>query len=74
MEEFGALDSSEETISILGDRWWAQAVKQEGDNSLIFFLRVIWKQRNDRPIAVRGVSVRSRNGVPSVSKGMRGQW
>ena len=22
MEELGALDSSEETIAILGDRWW----------------------------------------------------
>ena len=32
MEEFDTLDSSEKTIAILGDRWWPQAAKQEGDN------------------------------------------
>ena len=31
MEKFGTLDSSEKTIAILGDRWWPQTVKQEGD-------------------------------------------
>ena len=31
MEKFGTLESSEKTIAILGDRWWPQAVKQEGD-------------------------------------------
>ena len=31
MEEFDRQESSEETIAILGDRWWAQMVKQEGD-------------------------------------------
>ena len=31
MEEFGTLDSSEETIAILGDRRWPQTAKQEGD-------------------------------------------
>ena len=32
-EEFDTLDSSEKTIAILGDRWWPQAAKQEGDKS-----------------------------------------
>ena len=31
MEEFGGLESSEKTIAILGDRWWPQTAKQEGD-------------------------------------------
>ena len=33
MEEFGRLliESSEETIAILGDRWWPQTAKQDGD-------------------------------------------
>ena len=31
MEEFDTLDSSEKMIAILGDRWWPQATKQEGD-------------------------------------------
>ena len=31
MEEFGRLESSEKTIDILGDRWWPQTAKQDGD-------------------------------------------
>ena len=31
MEEFGRLESSEKTIAILGDRWWPQTAKQNGD-------------------------------------------
>ena len=41
MEEFGTLDSSgsEKTIAILGDRWWTQAAKQEGEKiSKKFFM------------------------------------
>ena len=30
MEKFRALDSSEKTIAVLGDRWWPQKAKQEG--------------------------------------------
>ena len=30
MEEFGALDISEETTAILGDRWLPQVAQQEG--------------------------------------------
>ena len=31
MEKFGTLDSSEKTIGILGDKWWPQKAKQDGD-------------------------------------------
>ena len=31
MEKFGTLDGSEKTIATLGDRWWPQTAKQEGD-------------------------------------------
>ena len=31
MEECGRLESSEKTIAILGDRWWPQTAKQDGD-------------------------------------------
>ena len=31
MEQFGRLESREKTIAILGDRWWPQAAKQDGD-------------------------------------------
>ena len=51
MQEFVTLDSSEKTIAILGDRWWAQAAKQEGDKISRKFLCNIWKQRNERPTA-----------------------
>ena len=31
MEEFGRLQIIEKTIAILGDRWWPQTAKQDGD-------------------------------------------
>ena len=31
MEELGRLESSDKTIAILGDRWWPQTTKQDGD-------------------------------------------
>ena len=31
MEEFGRLESSKKTIAILGDGWWPQTTKQDGD-------------------------------------------
>ena len=31
MEEFGRLESSENTIVVLEDRWWSQTAKQDGD-------------------------------------------
>ena len=64
MEEFGRLKSSEKTIAILGDRWWLQTAKQDGDRISKQCLCSIWKKRSERP-NVRGVSIRSRNGAPS---------
>ena len=31
MDKFGTLDS-EKTIAVVGDRWWPQTAKQQGDN------------------------------------------
>ena len=64
MEEFGRLESSEETTAILGDRWWPQTAKQDGDRISKRFLRGICKKHNERQ-NVGGVSIRSRNGAPS---------
>ena len=36
--KFGTLDSSEKTMAILGDTWWPQTVKQEGDKTGKMFL------------------------------------
>ena len=49
MEKFGTLDSSEKTIAILGDRWWPQTAKQEGDKISKKFLCYVWKKRLERP-------------------------
>ena len=46
MEEYDTLDNSEKTIAILGDRWWPQAAKQEGDKKDQKVSCNIWKQRN----------------------------
>ena len=43
MEKFGTLDSSEKTIAILGDRWWPQKTKQQGDKASKKLLCNIWK-------------------------------
>ena len=32
-EKFSVLNGSEKTIAILGDRWWPQTAKQEGDKT-----------------------------------------
>ena len=64
MEELGRLESSEKTIVILGDRWWPQTAKRDGDRISKQFLRSVWKKPNERP-NVGGVSNRSRNGAPS---------
>ena len=49
MEKFGTLDSSEKTIAMLGDRWWPQTAKQEGDEISKKNLCNIWgKKRNER--------------------------
>ena len=42
-EKFGTLDSSETTITILGDRWWPQSI--DGETGYI----TTWEKRNERP-------------------------
>ena len=64
MEEFGRIKSTEKTIAILGDRWWPQTEKQDGDRISKQFHCNIWKKRNERP-NIGGASIRSRNGAPS---------
>ena len=64
MKEFDRQESSEKTISILGDKWWPQKAKQDGDSISKQFLCNLWKKRNERR-NVGGVSIRSRNGAPS---------
>ena len=55
MEEFGRLESSEKTIAILGDRWWPQTAKQDGDGISKQFICSKWKKRNERPNVVGDV-------------------
>ena len=43
MEKLITLDSSEKTIAILGDRWWPQTAKQEGDTIRTKILCILWK-------------------------------
>ena len=62
-KEFSRLESSEKTIAILGDRWWPQTAKQDGDRISKQFVCSIWKKRYERQ-NVGGVSTRSRNGAP----------
>ena len=64
MTSFDALYSREKTIAILGDGWWPQTAKQDGDKICRRFLCSVWKKRNEY-LGVGGVSVRSRNGGPS---------
>ena len=64
VEEFGRLESSEKTIAILGDIWWPQTTKPDGDRISKQFPCSIWKKCTERP-NVGGVSIRSRNGAPS---------
>ena len=64
MEEYDRLEISEKTIAILGDRWWPQMAKQDGDRINKLFLCNIRKKRSERP-NVGGVSTRSRDGAPS---------
>ena len=33
MEEFGRRESGEKTIVFLGDRWWPQTAKHDGDRT-----------------------------------------
>ena len=66
MEKFGTLLTyiSEKTIAILGDRWWPQTVKQEGDKMDRKIHVYLYFKRDERP-NVGGVSIRTRSGAPS---------
>ena len=64
MEELGRLESSEKTIAVLGDRWWTQTAKQDGERISKQFLCNIWEKRDERP-NIGDVSIGSKNGVPS---------
>ena len=45
MEKFSALDISEKTMAMLGNRWWPLKAKQKGGELSKTFLRIIWKRR-----------------------------
>ena len=38
LEKFSVLDNSDRAIAILGDRWWPQKTKQEGEKTSKKFL------------------------------------
>ena len=63
VDKFGTLNSSEETIAVLGVRWWPQKTKQEGDQIIKTFLYNTWE--NVMSAQMLEVSIRSRNGAPS---------
>jgi len=69
MKSFDALDSREQAMAILGDRWWPQTAKQDGDKLYKRFLCNVWKKLNEC-LNVGIVSIRSRNR----SHGTRAQW
>ena len=65
MEEFSTLESSEKTIAILGDRWWPQKAKQEGDKANIFSNVIDTYRKKSKSAQILEVSIRSRHGAPS---------
>ena len=42
-ENFSTPDDSEETVAILGDRWWSQKAKPEGERVSIFLCVIFLK-------------------------------
>ena len=69
MEKFGILliGSSEKTIAILlvGDRWWPQTAKQQGDNTSEPSFHVTYANHVMSAQMFGGVPIRSRNGAPT---------
>ena len=55
--------SSEKTIAVLGDMWWPQTAKQQGDKISKKFLCNIWASVMSAQMLE--VYIRSRNGAPS---------
>lgn len=60
MESFDALGRSEGTMAILGDTWWPQTTKQNGEKVCHRFSCHVLT-RNELPSL--GASIRSRNGA-----------
>ena len=60
------LGSSEKTIAILGDRWWPQAAKQEGDTISETFLCTV--------VLIYGNNAMGDQLLEMYLKGVRGQW
>ena len=56
LEKFGAVDSSEKTIAILGDRCWPQRTKLEGGEKKQAIVLNIRKKHTECP-TVGGVSM-----------------
>ena len=56
---------SEKPVAILGDRWWPQAAKQEGDQTSKRFLCNTWKERNERPKMLEVSLIKNGNGATS---------
>ncbi|CAB1096278.1 unnamed protein product [Ectocarpus sp. CCAP 1310/34] len=49
MDKFGKLDNSEQTIVVIGDRWWAQETVEDGDKMCKKFLCSLWQKRKELP-------------------------
>ena len=49
MGEFGTLDNRKKTIAILGDKWWPQMTKEEGDKMSKTKVCTLWKKLAERP-------------------------
>lgn len=65
-EKFCTLDSGEKMIAILGDGWWPQHAKREGNKtSTQGFIVICGKQKRKGCSNVGGDSVGSRNDAPS---------
>ena len=62
IEKFGTLGIRDKTVAILGDRWWPQTAKQEGEKTRKSY--VIY-ENNEMNAQILEVSNRSRNGAPS---------
>ena len=78
MDKFGALViDTEKTIAILGDRWWPQTAKQQGDKISKKFLCNIWEKKTQRraPKCRRCLlGVGTVLGTVLRSNGMHDQW
>ena len=49
------------SLSFLGDRWWPQTAKLDGDRISKQFLCNIWNKKRNQRRNVEGVCIRSRN-------------